>query len=291
MKKATHVGELKISEGIILPCAVLEDGTRILSSQGFMKALGRPWRGVYKKDSTGMPNFLAANNLTPFISQELKGVLTPVQYLTPKGAERSGYLAEMLPKVCEVYLQARDLDALLPNQIKIAKACELLMRGLAHVGIIALVDEATGYQADRAKDALEQILSKFISRELSKWVKTFPDEFYEQIFRLRKLSYSDVTKRPSYFGKLTNDVVYARLAPGVLKELKRKTVSSSQRMHQWLTSDFGHPSLRAHLTAAIALMRVSRNWDQFHRMLDTALPKYEGQLELPMDFPDDDMVD
>jgi hypothetical protein len=70
----------------------------------------------------------------------------------------SGYRADLLPIVCEVYLQARDAAVLPPNQQHVAKQADILMRGLAHVGIIALVDEATGYQEFRAKDALSRIL-------------------------------------------------------------------------------------------------------------------------------------
>jgi hypothetical protein len=90
--------------------------------------------------------------------------------------------------------------------------------------IIALVDEATGFQRDRAKDALARILEAFIAKELQPWIRTFPTEFYQEIFRLRGLEYpTDSVQRPQYFGILTNDVVYKRLAPGVLEELKKVT--------------------------------------------------------------------
>ena len=42
------------------------------------------------------------------------------------------------------------------------------------------------------------------------------------MFRLRGMDYSsDTAQRPRHFGLLTNDIVYDRLAPGVLIELKR----------------------------------------------------------------------
>jgi hypothetical protein len=98
----------------------------------------------------------------------------------------------------------------------VARQCEILLRGLARVGIIALVDEATGYQRDRAKDALAKILEAFIAKELQAWVQTFPVDFYEQLFRLRSLDYPAYSvKRPQYFGVLTHDIMYKRLAPGV----------------------------------------------------------------------------
>jgi P63C domain len=98
----------------------------------------------------------------------------------------------------------------------IAQQCEILVRGFARVSIIALVDEATGFQRDRAKNALAQILEAFVAKELQPRIKTFPDDYYAQLFRLRGLEYpNDSVKRPQYFGTLTNDIVYKRLAPGV----------------------------------------------------------------------------
>src|SRR5580658_3514637 len=40
MQKATHIGELHIGE-LAIPCAVLEDGTRVLTQEGFLIAIGR----------------------------------------------------------------------------------------------------------------------------------------------------------------------------------------------------------------------------------------------------------
>ena len=86
-----------------------------------------------------------------------------------------------------------------------------------------LVDEATGYQRIRTERALVTILEKFIAKELQPWTRTFPYEFYDQIFRLRGSPGPDGVKRPSIIGHYTNDFVYVRLAPGVLEELKRVT--------------------------------------------------------------------
>ena len=114
------------------------------------------------------------------------------------------------------------------NQLHVAKQADVLMRGLAHVGIIALVDEATGYQDLRARNALALILEQFIAKELQAWVRTFPDDYYRGMFQLRGLQFpEDNVKRPQYFGMLTNDVVYARLAPGILDELKKVTPRSA----------------------------------------------------------------
>lgn len=59
----------------------------------------------------------------------------------------------------------------------IASQAEILMRGFARVGIVALIDEVTGYQRDRKRDALAAILEKYIAKEMRPWLKTFQLEF------------------------------------------------------------------------------------------------------------------
>ncbi len=158
------------------------------------------------------------------------------------------------------------------------------MRGLAHVGVIALVDEATGYQEKRARDALHKILDEFIATELRDWTKTFPDEFYKYMFKLwgwEHISFS--TQRPAYVGKLTNDFVYERLAPGVLEELQRINPPRRGRRqhhhHRWLTEDVGHPKLREHIAAVMAIMRLSLDKKKFIANLNRAFPKFPESVE------------
>jgi P63C domain-containing protein len=120
---------------------------------------------------------------------------------------------------------------------------------LAHTGIIALVDEATGYQYLRARQALEEILEKFIATEFRKWAKTFPDEFCREIFRLRGWEFQEATvKRTPLIGKITLDLVYDRLAPGVrqrLEEINPKNEKGyrKHKLFQRLTEDVGDPDL------------------------------------------------
>ena len=165
-----------------------------------------------------------------------------------------------------------------------------MLRGFARVGIIALVDEATGFQRDRAKDALSKILEAFVAKELQPWVKTFPDEFYGELFRLRGLDYpKDTVKRPQYFGTLTNDIVWKRLAPGVLEELKRvipKTESGRRKsaLFQGLTKNIGYPKLREHLGAVVAYMNMSKNYQEFITALDRFRPRMGHQYELPFQY-------
>jgi hypothetical protein len=98
-------------------------------------------------------------------------------------------------------------------------------------------------------------------------------------------------QRPRYFGVLTNDIVYDRLAPGVLEELKKvnpKDEATGRRKgghFQWLTNNVGYPKLREHLRAVVATMKLSNDWHDFKAKLDRSYPRIGAQLML--DFGDE----
>ena len=196
--------------------------------------------------------------------------------------------ATVLPEICDVWITAREKGALNEEQAKTAERAYVLMKGFATVGIIALVDEVTGYQEIRDRVALQEILDKYLLDYEAAWAKRFPDEFYKQIFRLNKWAYNPSSiKRPSIIGTMTNDVVYSRLAPGILGELKARTPKDEKgrrkfRFHQWFTEDLGHPKLQEHLTKVTVLMDACANYPTFHRLLQRALPKI-GET-IPMDI-------
>jgi len=301
IKQATHGREdhpLRIGE-IEIPCYVLEDETRVLSQRGTMGGLnlGRGTAGGVGGDR--LANFVTSKSLFPFVSSDLMEVIrNPIRFRAPTGGVAFGYPATILPDICDVVLAARKEGTLHHQQQHIAERCEILLRGLARVGIIALVDEATGFQRDRSATALAKILEAFIAKELQRYVQTFPPDYYEQIFRLRGMDYSkDIVQRPRYFGVLTNDIVYDRLAPGVLEELKKanpKDEKTGRRKHknfQWLTSNIGYPKLREHLGAVTATMRLSSDWHDFKTKLDNNYPRVGKPTQLAFDYASEEEDD
>ena len=286
---APYVGEIVIGNKSI-PCAVLEDGkTRIINSAGFLYALNRPWRGKYQRTDT--PNFLAASNLKSYINSEIESVLGLIEYRTKNGGVLRGYDARLLRMVCNVYVRALGDGVLkLENQINVAKAAGVVLNALADVGVAALIDEATGFQRDRAKRALAEILEQFIAKELRSWTRTFPVEFYEQIFRLHGWWFDPQSlKRPGVIGHYTNDFIYSRLAPGVLDELRAKNpVVDGRRKHklfQWLSGEVGDPRLRTHLDGIVRLMRGSSSWEEFKAFANRFFPRL-SKTDLGFDVED-----
>lgn len=274
--------------GVIeIPCYVLADGTRVLAQRGMQESLGLSASG-----GSGLSRFTASKALSPFINKELSAALdSPIQFTTPRGGSPTyGYPATVLPDLVDAVLDAWNAAALGKQQEHIVAQCQILARGLMRVGIIALVDEATGYQKDRARDALAKILEAFVAKELQPWVKTFDSDYYEHMFRLRGLPYppETVNLRPQYFGRLTNDIVYRRLAPGVLDALKdeaRKTEKKS-KLHQYLTAGYGRQELLKHLGSVVTLMKLSGAWPDFMQKLNQVSPRYGDTIPMDLDEAD-----
>jgi P63C domain len=298
LPQASHDGPLHIGDAILI-AAVLHNGKRLLSQGTVLQAIGRsrtPKAGTGGfTTADGLPFFLQAEVLKPFISDELMMSTTPILFRLKSGARTVGYDAMLLPMICEVYLkfrdhlykqvesgdsQERERAATLSKRYRhIIEACDRLTRGLARRGIIALVDDATGYQADKAKEEIERIIQAYVSPALVPWTRKFPHEFFREVYRLLGWEYKPgQIKHPQYMGKFINKYVYEALPPGVLDELKRrlpKNESGNRRAKLWqlLTVDTGSPHLDRQLTADITLMQVSDTKKLFEENFDKVFGK------------------
>ena len=290
LPKADYKGTLKIGSG--LPCFVLDDGRRVISGRGLTKVIGMKGRGqgtariaalIKRKDSRFSDLALAIQD--PILIDS--GAPLPTQ----------GYEAPLLVDLCEAMLDLRDAGLLkTEEELRYADACYILTKAFAKTGIVALVDEATGYQEVRPKDALQLYLEKVIRKELAAWAKKFPDEFYENIYKLKGWTWPGMKKnRYSVVAHYTRDLVYERIAPGLLQELERKTPPNEKgqrpnKLHQWLTEEVGDPMLAQHLYSVIMFQRLAINsgfgWHRFVNMVDKVLPKRGNTLELPFPEPE-----
>ena len=275
---------------IEIPCYVLEGETRVLAQRGMISSLGMARGSGATAGGDRLVNFAAGKAISTFMSNDIAAAInSPIEFQPPGGGRTAyGYPATLLADLCETVLNARVAGALQRQQRHIAERCEILMRGFARVGIIGLVDEATGYQRIREERALATILEKIIAKDLQPWTKTFPYEFYELIYKLKGWSGPDGHKRTPLIGKYTNDIVYERLPPGVFEELKARTPRLASgglrnKLFQWFTPDFGHPKLKEHLAAVMALMRAAANWTRFMSSLNRAFPKLNKTIPMPLD--------
>jgi hypothetical protein len=275
--KATHAGNLKIGE-IEIPCFVLENKKRVVSHNGLIIALGMSDGGAKgpRAKLGRLGQFLTQKSLKMHISPDLTNRgLSPVSF-SWGGQSRSGFEATVLADICEAVLDANDAGVTLMQHRHIVQRCSKLIRAFARVGIIALVDDAAGYTAERDQGELHRFLALYLSGERLAWAKRFPDEYYEQIYRLMGWGQRDGKKNPpQYVGKLTNRWVYDKLPPGVLDELRKRNpvISDSGARaschHQLLSPTIGLPDLDKHLLQVLALMRASKDVEEFEVLLSS----------------------
>jgi hypothetical protein len=296
--------------GMKLRCAVIEGANgvqRVLSETSIANAMlgrrsgaSRRKRLAAKEGGMFLPVFLAPSQLWPFVQEQFKdGVespLVPIDYLDGDQVVRS-FDASVLPAACEVWLKAREAGALQKQQLDKAMQAEILTRALAQTGIVALIDEVTGYEKVRPQNALQAFLDKVIRKELAAWAKRFPDEFYENIYKLKGWAWPGMQKnRYSIVAHYTRDLVYDRLGPGVLKELEERSPKNDKgyrpvHLHRWLTDDIGHPMLAQHLYALLMLQRLAiangHGWNRFLGTVDQTMPKRNVTFMLPMEMPEE----
>ncbi len=173
------------------------------------------------------------------------------------------------------------------------------MRALAYVGIIALVDEVTGYQEVRDRDELQRILVEaYVNPVLAQWARRFPEEYYRELFRLHGWQYSPLSvKRPKLLAKRTNDIIYDRLPPGVKEELQRRNPSGEKNKRrkykhfQFLTDHTGIPQLDKMLAVAIAFLKVAPNYRKFLSQYNRVIPKPGTTMLIPFPEKDEEVID
>jgi len=289
-----------IAEGVIfigemrIACAVLDDAdnTRVLTQEGFLTAIGRAGKAKGGEGATvdGMPAFLRANNLNPFISKELIASTTPVEFVPLRGpgyqGKAFGYKATLLPDVCWVYQDAMVAGKLLPSQTHIGNACRSFLKALTNHAINDLVDLATGFEDMRKRRAINKIIDQYVEKTARPWVKMFVLDFYRHIYRLNGWPFDpENTARPGVVGTWTNDI-YDRLAPGVRDAMHARVKRNAkgkptQKLTQLLTPEEGKPALERLLEGVILLMRMSKDWGEFKVKLDEYYPRYNETMQLP----------
>lgn len=245
---------------------VLNNGKRVIVQREVVKAL----TGKISGDLNARLSAVAISkyiNLADIAKQTIKFKIPGTQY------EAIGYEATLLVEICDVYLKARETEHLTVVQTNLAKQAEIIMRACAKVGIIALIDEATGYQKVRKENALRLKLQAFIAEDLQEWAKRFPDEFFFELARLENIHYSP-RGRPLRWGRYILNFVYRAIDKDVTTELKKRTPKphKGKNLHQWLEK-YGVEKLNAQIYQVLGIMKTCKNMDDFRKKFKSVFQK------------------
>lgn len=284
---ASYVGEIKIGD-IDIRCAVLSNEKRVFFQREVVGALTGNKKG-------GLERYLSASNLQPFVPDKYKGEKWDQEIIRFKYQryEAHGLEATDLIDICGIYIRARNEGVLLDSQKHLARQADIIVNAFAKTGVIAVIDEATGYQRHRKKDALRLLVQSYIIEEGRKWMKEFPDEFFVELDRIYNNPKTTPQRRPRYYGVFINKYIYAPIENGmVLEELGRlnpvnEKGTRSKRLHQFLNEEKGIQVLRNRIGKITALLQISPNKRKFEGHFNRMESK---QLQFDFDI-DEDYID
>ena len=290
---ATHRGILPIG-GLQLECYVLADGRRVFHKRGMAKAMGLKSEG-----GNAFMKTLLGKSLGSEIDDNLrKTVENPIVFNAFGLDPAHGYEAEFLVNICKAVMRASEAGKLTKPQQPMARQAKAIINALANVGIVALIDEATGYQAERDPEALRLLIQAYIESERREWEKEFPDDLYVTLNRVygsdpyvARIRGGMVINKPQHFGNFTNKFVYRPLENGeVLKELQRLNPqidakgTRKQKFHSFLSKGYGLEKLREQRQEVLTMLKLADNIDDFKRLYEKRFGPLSGQLRLLPDF-------
>lgn len=280
--RAKWSGVLQIGEAVEVPCYVLNNGLRVISRTGAAASL----TGI--KGQGNLESYLRVGVLRPYLPSDfddrmIEFALEGVTHKTVRGIT-----AETFIEVCRAYVTALEDGALQTDRQKaIAAQAAVFLAACAKVGLLALIDEATGYQFYRAEDALRMKLKVFIEDEMRKWEKTFPDQLWVEFSRLTGWKGATNSQRPKYWGSLVMELVYGYLDPDVARWLKENAPKPmhGQNYHQWLTSQYGLKRLTEHIWMLIGVAAACNTMAELRQRMAERFGKHQVQFTLFIDPP------
>lgn len=286
---ATHKGFMHVG-GINLECYVLEDGRRVFNKKGMAKAIGLK--------SEGGNAFLKTMNrkgVGSEVSKKLRDKIeSPILFNYLRRDPGHAYEADVLVEVCKAIIDAGDAGKLTETQESLYIQAKALLHAFGKVGVVALIDEATGYQKERSPDALRLLVQQYLEEEKREWQKEFPDEYYKELNRIYgsnptaiRKSGAVVLNKPQHFAKFTRSYVYEPLENGaVLAELDKVNPkigangNRQNRLHQHMSQDYGIKKLRIQVREVLTLLKVSDSIAEFRKLFRKRFPRKGDQLDL-----------
>jgi hypothetical protein len=284
MPEAKYRGSLRLLD-IEVPCYVLSDGRRVIGRTSATEML------TSIKGGGDFEKYIGVTPFRPFVNVEhVSSRMVPFRLPEVEGLERNvrGLPADELIEVCRGLVAALEASTrpdsgvrLTSRQMDMALRASMFLAACAKVGLEAMIDEATGYQYERAEDALQVKLRAYLLEDMRPWEKTFPDELWVEFGRLTNWSGS-VTKRPKYWGHLVNELVYQYLDEDVARWLKENAPKPrhGQNYHQWLTGQYGLQKLIEHIYKLIGIAKTCQSMIELKDKMAELYGKHPVQVRM-----------
>lgn len=256
-RRVTHYGVIHFGE-LACDAVVLDDGSR-----GYVRRQMAQLIGLHVKNQSSRLTQIIAD-FAPNLASPLGKSESPI--LMPNGGNAQFFPAGIVPEIANGVIAAALEGNLHKARRGMVAPCMQILRALAATGEVALIDEATGYQYNRAPDALQDLIGKLLRQDSSSWERRFQPDYYSALFRLFGWRYVGHVKcPPRVIAQITRRWVYEEVfpAPVIAEIFSRK--ATLEKHHQWLTDNALERVIQQiHTVTAIA--RCSTSYRDFtHR--------------------------
>lgn len=264
--KATHHGNFMDDFGIDAECYVLDDEAKsvVVTKTGLSQLLGI---GEHARD---LDQLLGAQYMSKYRDLELQRKMeNPYKFqLTSKSKtvhQALGYDITAIVDIGRALIDAKDNDDLPASRLKAAAAAQRLINASAKAGIKGVAYALAGYRPE--VQAVIDEFKAFVRQEARQYEKEFPDELYEEWYRLYGLAKPE-KGRPIRFGQLTNMQIYTPLAKSkgvILEQLKisrDENGKQSDKLHTFL-SEIGVKALRQHIGKLLGVAAMSDTKEEY----------------------------
>ena len=282
--EATRDGCITIGD-VNIDCFHLPNNTRLIHKRAIARALGMKSDG-----GNAFMKTISRKGIGSAIDEELwEKINNPIVFKPITGDPGHGYEATVFIEICDAIWQAGRDGKLAKNQQHLSAQAEIIIRSSAKLGIIALIDEATGYIRDKRREEYKELFKEFIADEMRGWEKEFPDQWFDIWYRLYKIPKGKKGRHPQFFGKLIRKYIYAPLANSngaILEMLDEKNPVIYQnggrryKLFQFLNEEVGVPAFRAHMWQVIGIGQASKSKESMERNFRNAFPESNDQGEL-----------
>lgn len=258
--------------GTTLEVAVLDDGTRAITGRGVLRLL------AVKLDNFG--------RFYDRIASKSAGLTlrSRVTFKTIEGPIAHGIDAVDLASFCGAFTDLALAGELHPKQRPIQARARVVEVALRNIGIVALIDEVTGYQSTRPERELQERLRMYLRAEPAAWQRAIPEDLYVLVCGLYRWAYTrGQALRPQGLAGWTWRFVYQFLPAEVRGELRRVNPTphlSGPRHHQLLTPA-ARKSLDEHCIRLTTVLRQSSSKVDFEARFEREFCGGGLQLALP----------
>lgn len=260
-------------------CYVLADGRRVISQRGAV-------RGLTQKP--GETSGREGGNLAAYVERLPNGLAlleagAEIRFQGPTGPA-IGRDAEWFVDVLAAYADAADAGLLHHTQAHLAVNANRILRSLAKVGIVALIDEASGYQSVRKEGVLAALFARVFPVKPQPWDAMFQPSLVKALASLDGYVWNG-GPHPRHLASTNKKIYVGFLGGEVAAELRRRNPDArfGHNLHQDLSDDV-RDAFRSHLDLVEVVAKQSRSKNDFWNRMERQFGGAMLQLDLDPEF-------